>query len=477
MSVQTELPISNLGIEGDSTSPNGGSTVARDALHARFAGRLGVNPSFTRKTVSYQGNRKTPGFRWMKYKEAFSRSLVDDFLNDHQPTRVLDPFAGMGTAVLTAAGRGLEATGVEIMPVGVLAGTGIAEAANGLSKADVVNVGKALIKHIRSSGTAPPEYGFAHVRITRKAFSAQTERDIAKAREYIAGMEDGAAKVLMDLACLSVLEQVSYTRKDGQFLRWDNRSGRSLRGKMHKGDIPSLEQALSHRLQQMASDLPAVKKAFGGGTPEFITGSSLDVLREFPDDAVDLVITSPPYANRYDYTRTYALELAWMGFNQEGFNHLRQQMLSATVENHTKVDALRSSYVDDPDRFERAVKVYENQKGLHEVLDILRSHIKELANRHVIRLLEGYFLEMSVIVSELSRIVQRGGHVVMVNDNVQYHGEEVPVDLILSDIAEQLGFECVNIWKLARGKGNASQQMGRFGRREIRKCVYRWKRT
>ena len=29
---------------------------------------------------------------------------------------------------------------------------------------------------------------------------------------------------------------------------------------------------------------------------------------------------------------------------------------------------------------------------------------------------------------------------------------------------------------LPRGKGNASQQMGRFGRRELRKCVYRWRR-
>ena len=28
----------------------------------------------------------------------------------------------------------------------------------------------------------------------------------------------------------------------------------------------------------------------------------------------------------------------------------------------------------------------------------------------------------------------------MVNDNVQYHGEEIPVDLILSDFAEQSGF-------------------------------------
>ena len=64
----------------------------------------------------------------------------------------------------------------------------------------------------------------------------------------------------------------------------------------------------------------------------------------------------------------------------------------------------------------------------------------------------------------------------MVNDNVRYHGEEVPVDLILSDFAEQWGLRCKEIWTLQRGKGNSSQQMGKFGRVELRKAVYHWVR-
>ena len=47
----------------------------------------------------------------------------------------------------------------------------------------------------------------------------------------------------------------------------------------------------------------------------------------------DAVVTSPPYANRYDYTRTYALELAYLGYNSESLKKLRQTLLSATVEN------------------------------------------------------------------------------------------------------------------------------------------------
>jgi len=64
----------------------------------------------------------------------------------------------------------------------------------------------------------------------------------------------------------------------------------------------------------------------------------------------------------------------------------------------------------------------------------------------------------------------------MVNDNVRYAGEEVPVDLILSDIAETFGLTTRHIWILDRGKGNSSQQMGNHGRSELRKCVYVWEK-
>ena len=125
----------------------------------------------------------------------------------------------------------------------------------------------------------------------------------------------------------------------------------------------------------------------------------------------------------------------------------------------------------------RIFSMVDENAALNEVLNILREHSEELGNRNVIRLLEYYFTEMAVVVSELARVVAPGGQVFMVNDNVRYHGEEAPVDLILSDFAEQLGFCCKTIWALPRGKGNSSQQMGRFGRQEIRKCVYHWVRV
>lgn len=45
-------------------------------------------------------------------------------------------------------------------------------------------------------------------------------------------------------------------------------------------------------------------------------------------------------------------------------------------------------------------------------------------------MVHNYFYEMCFVIYELARILKNGGIVAMVNDNVRYAGEEVPVDLI-----------------------------------------------
>ena len=462
----------------DSTlSPNGGSVKERQVLQERFQDRIVVNPELTRRKVSYQGNRLVPGLRWMKYKEGFSRSLVDDVLTELQPASVLDPFAGLGTTPLVAAARGMQALGIDVMPVGIVVGKAISEVANGLSKDKLESVGNNLLEAVASDQPVHERHTYPHVKITEAAFPEQTESEIARARAFIDTVGNREVKALLNVACMTVLEDVSYTRKDGQYLRWDYRSGRSLRSRVDKGPIQTFYEALGSRLLQILQDSEPLKEEFGAGRPEFRIGSSLELLQDIPSDSIDLVLTSPPYANRYDYTRTYALELAWLGYDQRGFSDLRQRMLTATVENKPKRTWLRNRYCGNLAILDKTFAMYRSQGAVHEVLSILNGHASELGNRHVIRLIEGYFLEMAVIVAELGRIVRPGGSVVMVNDNVQYHGEEVPVDLILSDFAEQSGFVCDRISVLPRGKGNSSQQMHRFGRREIRKCVYRWTRA
>ena len=92
-------------------------------------------------------------------------------------------------------------------------------------------------------------------------------------------------------------------------------------------------------------------------------------------------------------------------------------------------------------------------------------------------MVRNYFREMSCVIAECRRVLKPNAPFVMVNDNVRYQGAHVPVDLILSDFAAKLGFAVEVIWVLPRGKGNSSQQMGRHGRQEIRRCVYVWRAT
>ena len=128
------------------------------------------------------------------------------------------------------------------------------------------------------------------------------------------------------------------------------------------------------------------------------------------------------------------------------------------------------------DFYRRIIESFQTQKALHEILDILNNAKKNggLNNNNIPSMVENYFFEMNIIIHELSRVLAPCGKVYMVNDNVQYIGEEVPVDLILSDLAESAGMQVDSIWVLPKGKGNSSQQMGQFGRTEIRKCIYVW---
>ena len=453
----------------------GGTFQNRRALHERFKGRISINTALTPTMVSYRGNYDAPGFRWMKYKEGFSTRLIEQLIDEVKPSSVLDPFAGIGTTPLIAAGRGLKTVGIEIIPVGVLVAEAIALAATRLRRDAFTEATIRFLEHLNSDTEASPEFAFPHVRITAAAFPADTESALAKAREFIAAIDDPAIQTMLNLACMSVLESVSFTRKDGQYLRWDPRSGKQVRTRIQKKSILRFTNAISGRLTEITEDIDILKRFYGREVPEFITGSSLDHLRQIPTGSFDMAITSPPYPNRYDYTRSYALELAWLGYNDDEIKALRQRMLTATVENKSKKPWLLGTYGNTV-LLTSAMRMYEQQGAVHEVIAQLSACRSQLSNPHIIRMLKGYFLEMAVIVAELGRIIRPGGTVVMVTDNVQYHGEELPVDLILSDYAEHSGFACERIWTLPRGKGNASQQMGRFGRREQRKCVYWWSR-
>lgn len=460
-----------------------GSTAERDELFQQYSDRLITNSDLNRTLVSFQANKQTPFFRWLKYKEAFSSELVLYFLEmvktqSRHASHLLDPFAGSGTALITAWKAGCRATGIEMLPVGISA----VRARLCAERVNITRFKKTInqLAKVDFSAVASKGFQFPHLRITENAFSEQTERAISKYVGFVQRIEDEEVRYLFWFACLSILEDVSFTRKDGQYLRWDYRSGRALKSDFNKGIIPHFKLAISEKLRLMAEDIELRNQCGRAEDIDLREGSCLYELPALKDDAFDLVITSPPYCNRYDYTRTYALELAFMGYDDAAIKNLRQTLLSATVENRSKRDQLHEFYrkINREQRFSRAVSAFELQGALHEILNLLfqAQDRSELNNNNIPYLVQNYFFEMNLMIHELHRVLKPGGKVIMVNDNVQYNGEEVPVDLILSDFAKTAGFDVEHVWILPKGKGNSSQQMGVHGRNEIRKCVYSWKK-
>ena len=118
----------------------------------------------------------------------------------------------------------------------------------------------------------------------------------------------------------------------------------------------SFKEALSHKLNQILTDLlpnqsldlfeQFSKNGNGHNSHpvKIVEGSCLEELPKLEDEFFDFIVTSPPYCNRYDYTRTYALELVYLGNNTDEVRSLRQAMLSCTVENKEKVDFLKQLY-------------------------------------------------------------------------------------------------------------------------------------
>ncbi|OGX19462.1 MAG: modification methylase [Omnitrophica WOR_2 bacterium RBG_13_44_8b] len=449
-------------------------------LENKFADIIVGDSHLSRQIVSFQANKQRPVYRWYKYKEGFSAELVHYLFDKYlvKNGNVLDPFAGVGTALFASKEEGYNAYGIELLPIGqeIIRTRKFVE--NGIKKDTLTRLEEWSNKKYWKN--SKEEKSFVELRITHGAYSKETKKAI---RQYLYAIDSESPQVkqILLFALLCVLESVSYTRKDGQYLRWDYRSGRTCGEKpFDKGEIQSFDKAITSKLKEILSDLSSWKmqtdlfklQNHNQGSVFLYESSCLDQLPKLQNNLFAAIITSPPYCNRYDYTRTYALELAMLGIDEENLRTLRQKMLSCTVENKEK-DLLAVNPA-----WEMPLAVAKDQKLLHEILAYLE-YLKEqnqLNNDGILRMVKGYFYEMSCVIYECSRIIQQGGYFFMVNDNVKYAGISISVDLILSDLASCFGFEIKNILVLPQGKGNSSQQMGQHGREVLRKCVYAWRK-
>lgn len=169
---------------------------------------------FSRKTVSFQGNKTEVLHSWVKYREGFSSDLVETLLAQFAAgagDKVLDPFAGSCTTLLVCKMLGIDAVGIELLPNCHLAWA-VKSRVFDYRIAEL----ESILSLIRESQPPPTSREFPHLTITESAFPKSTEEELMRYTAWFERLDISEhAQLLCKFLLMSVLEEISYTRKDG----------------------------------------------------------------------------------------------------------------------------------------------------------------------------------------------------------------------------------------------------------------------
>ncbi len=473
------------------------SSTEREKLENHFKPFLEVTDKFNRQSVSYQLSKNDILHSWLKYKEGFSADLVNTLLDEMNiPKRgvILDPFFGSGTTGLVCQMRSLNSIGYDILPISAIS----IKAKSCVMKYNLDELNSLLVEVKKLS--VPDSYSSKtpYVKITEDAYPLENEKFFKYISDWIdCSSFSDEAKNLLTLCVINSLERCSFTTKSGQYLGWDYRSlkvkkanekrkanGRNpIKKKIVREVIFNAHELIIEELEHVISEIEFIQKNNPINNDARINYKKSSVLKELPlldDNSINGVITSPPYCNRYDYTRTYALELVYLGLDEQGIKDLRQELLSCTVESKSKLEDIERYYkkIGAENRFYRIKNIIDTNSVFNEIKNSLnkRKDNGDLNNNGVIRMVDGYFTELAFIYAELYRVCTPGSKVAFVNDNVRYGGEVIPVDFLSSLFAEEFGFKVKKIYCLHQKKGNSSQQMAKFGKVSLRKSITVWEK-
>ena len=384
------------------------------------------------------GNSEEPLHGWFHLKEAYSTRLFgrvvkdDSWLSDRATLKVLDPFVGVGTTLVSAAlgSPGWSGTasgiGIERNPFLHLVAS---------TKASVLDVDTAaLAKRVRADGEAilaearasraRPQLPLLTTLNNRDYYPPGAVRSLVKLRDEIRKLDESVSRNVLLLCVASSLEASGRLRRDGRALRFD-----PLR------QPRPAEQEFQARLDRCVSDLEQLSVRSG---PVRVLLGDARRAHQYTRDSFDLALFSPPYPNNIDYTEVYKTE-AWLLGMYEGHDAFRAQR-HLTLRSHPSVlFAERYSY--------ESHKHYSDVDWLLEPVLGAVPHDRWRRGRE--RMLKGYVDDMLQVFESTARRVRRGGKCVFVVGN-SAHGNgaqrfEVAADLLLAFVAERSGWEVEEI--------------------------------
>ncbi len=137
--------------------------------------------------------------------------------------------------------------------------------------------------------------------------------------------------------------------------------------------------------------------------------------------SVDLIVTSPPYANNaIDYMRAHKFSLVWFGWTIADLANFRTRYIGNDAVS-------KSKYVNLPDQCEKTItklSKLDAKKGLT---------------------LRRYFGEMSAVIAEMRRVLKQGGPAVIIIGASKLRGIDAETHKGLAAIGESSGLELAGI--------------------------------
>ncbi len=340
--------------------------------------------------VTFVPNKNLPVYSWFYYKEGFSRDFVMRMFKEMNVKpdpdfSVLDPFMGVGTTLVASREFGVKSYGFDPLPLQVF-----------VSKVktrdyDIEEL-KNWLKWLMSQRFEKPRCEVSG--LVKRAFNPHILDDIIFFRDRIRAIPDENTRDFLTLALISASNKCSYAFKDGAVI------------KFRKRPVPPLKEMLKRVAKKMISDLEKISFKPVGCHPRQGDARNLDLA----DETIDLVITSPPYLNKIEYTQVYRIEMELF------FGGWNENLISSAIGMDVKVD----------------------NETISELGKYLETRDPLVAYK--------YFKDMKLALSEISRVLVPGGRAIIVIGNGCFPHRVIESDIILAGIAEDLGMNVLDIW-------------------------------
>jgi len=381
---------------------------------------------------------------WYRFVLSFPPHLVRDYIKKFELNKsnvVLDPFCGTGTTLVEAKLAGMKAVGLEGNPFPHLASTVKTDwnlDADNFSK-QARQIAEKAIATLKSQGIDDNLSFNENKGLELKNLSPEVEKLILA--NSISPLP--LHKTLILLECLKQYESAPFYRHamvalgNALVFKISNlHFGPEVGVKNLKSDVPVVSNWL-FEIDKMTNDLRKVSgKSFPDTKVHLADARSFDMLEP---NSVDAVITSPPYPNEKDYTRTTRLESVLLGFinNKEELRELKKRLVRSNT---------RGIYKGDDD--DQWVSAFPEIQRIAEAIEKRRIELGKDSGFEKLyaRAAKLYFGGMAKHLADLRKVLRPGAQLAyVVGDQASYLRVMIRTGQILGDIAKSLGYELVNI--------------------------------